>query len=84
MWITLSRNALSMHFEITREGLISLVRAIKSKPERKLILDECYQSLLNDCKYSDKQIMFEFKFDYAMYSTSIRGKSTFPVSLHIK
>ena len=60
-------SALSMHFEIPREGLISLVRAIKSKPERKLILDECYQSLLNDCKYSDKQIMFEFKFDYAMY-----------------
>ena len=32
-------------FEITREGLISLVRAIESKPERKLILDEHYQSL---------------------------------------
>ena len=33
------------YFKITREGLISLVRAIKSKPERKLILDERYQSL---------------------------------------
>ena len=46
------------HFKITREGLISLVRAIKSKPERKLILDKHDQSLLNDCKYSDKQIIF--------------------------
>ena len=52
------------HFKITREGLISLVRAIKSKPERKLILDECYQLF---CEYSDKQIIFESKFDYAMY-----------------
>ena len=56
-------------FEITREGLISLVRAIESKPERKLILDEHYQSLLNDCKYSDKQIIFksEYKFHYFLY-----------------
>ena len=44
------------YFNITREGLISLVRAIESKPERKLILEDCYQSLLNDYKYSDKQI----------------------------
>ena len=51
----------SSAFNITREGLISLVRAIESKPERKLILDECNQSLLNDCKYSDKQIIFESK-----------------------
>ena len=57
------------HFEITREGLISLVRAIESKPERKLILDQYDQSLLNDYKYSDKQIIFkfEFKFDHFMY-----------------
>ena len=57
------------HFEITREGLISLVQAIASKPERKLILNEDDQSLLNDCKYSDKQIIFEYKteFDYFSY-----------------
>ena len=56
-------------FEITREGLISLVRAIESKPERKLILDQRDQSLLNDCKYSDKQIIFksEYKFNYFQY-----------------
>ena len=55
-----SRDPLSSdpHFEITREGLISLVRAIESKPERKLILHERDQSLLNDYKYSDKQIIF--------------------------
>ena len=47
------------YFKITREGLISLVRAIESKPERKLILDERDQPLLNDYKYSDKQIIFE-------------------------
>ena len=52
------------HFKITREGLISLVRAIESKPERKLILHEEYQSLLNDYKYSDKQIIFESEFDF--------------------
>ena len=46
-------------FEITREELIGLVQAIESKPERKLILDEDDQSLLNDYKYSDKQIIFE-------------------------
>ena len=51
-------------FKITREGLISLVQAIESKPERKLILDECNQSLLNDYKYSDKQIIFESEFDF--------------------
>ena len=57
----------SSHFKITREGLISLVRAIESKPKRKLILHKCDQSLLNDCKYSDKQIIFESEFDYFMY-----------------
>ena len=51
-------------FQITREGLISLVRAIESKPGRKLILDERYQSLLNDCTYSDKQIIFESELDF--------------------
>ena len=55
------------HFEITREGLISLVQAIESKPERKLILDQRYQSLLNDCKYSDKQIIFEYEFAHFLY-----------------
>ena len=44
---------------ITREGLISLVRAIESKPERKLILNKRVQSLLNDYKYLDKQIIFK-------------------------
>ena len=55
--------------KITREGLISLVRAIESKPERKLILDQCNQSLLNDYKYSDKQIIFKsgYKFNYFQY-----------------
>ena len=58
----------SPHFKITREGLISLVRAIESKPERKLILDQRDQSLLNDCKYSDKQIIFvETEFKYFSY-----------------
>ena len=52
------------HFKITREGLISLVRAIESKPERKLILGEFDQSLLNDYKYSDKQIIFKSKLDF--------------------
>ena len=51
-------------FKITREGLISLVRAIESKPERKLILNEFDQSLLNDYKYSDKQIIFKSEFDF--------------------
>ena len=46
------------HFNITREGLISLVRAIESKPERKLVLNERHRSLLNNYKYSDKQIIF--------------------------
>ena len=55
------------HFEITREGVISLVRAIESKPERKLILDECNQSLLNDYKYSDKQIIFKFEDDFSYF-----------------
>ena len=55
------------HFNIKREGLISLVRAIESKPERKLILDERDQSLLNDCKYSDKQIIFDSEFDHFLY-----------------
>ena len=53
--------------KITREGLISLVRAIESKPERKLILDVRDQSLLNDCKYSDKQIIFKFQDDFLHY-----------------
>ena len=53
--------------KITREGLISLVQAIESKPERKLILDERDQSLLNDCKYSDKQIIFKFQDDFLHY-----------------
>ena len=53
--------------EITREGLISLVRAIESKPERKLILHEDDKSLLNDYKYSDKQIIFESEFNYFQY-----------------
>ena len=57
----------SLPFKITREGLISLVRAIESKPERKLILDERDQSLLNDCKYSDKQIIFDYGFKYFAY-----------------
>ena len=31
--------ALPISFEITRGGLITLVQAIKSKPDRKIILD---------------------------------------------
>ena len=55
-------------FKITREGLISLVLAIESKPERKLILREHNQSLLNDYKYSDKQIIFISESDFLHFS----------------
>ena len=58
------------YFDITREGLISLVRAIESKPERKLRLDQRDQSLLNDYKYSDKQVIFKAFFMY-MYPEEI-------------
>ena len=54
-------------FKITRKGLISLVRAIESKPERKLILDERDQSLLNHYKYSDKQIIFKSELDFLLF-----------------
>ena len=60
-------SALSMYFEVTREGLNSLVRTIKSKPERKLILDKHYQSLLNDYEYSDKQIILKSKFNFSHF-----------------
>ena len=65
-----SRGLLSSvpHFEITREGLISLVRAVESKPERKLILDQRDQSLLYECKYSDKQIIFKFELHFLHFS----------------
>ena len=65
--IYIARESSDSHFGITREGLISLVRAIESKPERKLILDKGNQLLLNDYKYSDTQIRFEFESDHFSY-----------------
>ena len=53
----------SSDFNITRDGLISLVQAIESRSERKLITNIEYQKMLDGSKYSAKQVIFKSRID---------------------